>query len=214
MAIETMAQPEVAATEVSAPPGDPGPARPEVKVPRVILLLCAAVLALVGVYDVKTHVPANILDLPVHAQVKPVLRATLPQGWAFFTRSPREENLRVYPVTADGLAPHVQAAIADPGHAFGLDRAVRAQGTESALVQYAAPAGAWVDCEGPRPECLEQALVQARDGDLPEVANPALRTTICGPVVLSIERAGAWAYRDLVADNVRSTQYAVVEATC
>lgn len=214
MAIETMARPEAAATAVAAPPGDSGPARPRVLVPRVMLLLWAAALVLVGVYDIKVHAPANILELPGSDQVQPVLTSTLPQGWAFFTRSPREDNLRVYPVTSDGLGTHVQSPYAEPGNAFGLDRAVRAQGTESALVQYAVPMSSWVDCDGPRADCLEQALAVALEGNLPEVENPAFRTTICGPVVLSMERVGAWAYRDLVDENVRSSQYAVVEATC
>lgn len=207
-------QPEEATTPVVVPPEDSRSDSSRVAVPRVVVLACAAVLGVIGVYDVKAHVPANILDLPGSEQLEPVLSATLPQGWAFFTRSPREENLRVYPVTDDGLDPHVQTAYAEPGNVFGLDRAVRAQGTESALVQTGVPADSWVGCDGPRADCLDQALAVARGGDLPEVANPALRTTICGPVVLSAERAGAWAYRDLVEENVRSTRYAVIEATC
>lgn len=180
----------------------------------MMILVCAAVMALVGVYDIRAHVPANILDLPGQEQVSPALGATLPQGWAFFTRSPREENLRVYPVTADGLGPHVQSAYAEPGNAFGMDRAVRAQGTESALIQLSLPPETWIECEGPRTECLDQAWASALSEELPVVENPALRQTICGPVVLSMERAGAWAYRDLVEDNVRVAKYALAEASC
>lgn len=212
MAIETMARPEVAATPVAAPPGDQCPP-PPVRVPRLIVLACVAILALIGVYDIRAHTPANILDLPAVDSARPALNATLPQGWAFFTRSPREENLRAYPLTAQGRGEHVQTAYSEPGNAFGLDRAVRSQGTELGLIQAAVPVDAWVECEGARTECLEQAA-SARGSELPSVDNPVFRTTVCGPVILSMERAGVWAYKDLVEDSVRVARYAVVEVSC
>lgn len=195
---------------------EPAPASVPVRAraSRRACLVITLVLLVVGLYDVKAHVPANILALPGRAASVEVMNSLLPQGWAFFTRSPREAGLRVYPVRDGALGGHAQPANAEPGNLFGLDRDSRSQGTEIGLLNAAVPDEAWVACEGPRDVCLPAALEAALAGDLPSIVNTSLVQTICGPVVLSGEEPTAWAYRDLVDDRWRSVEYAAVEVTC
>lgn len=181
---------------------------------RPAAVLVAGLLAVVAVYDADVHAPSNVLDLPASDAVAPVLSSTLPQGWGFFTRSPREESLRVYPLGDEDGATPVQGALAEPRHVFGLDRGVRAQGTEMALVNAEVPGTLWQDCDEARAICLGRAEEASIGADLPTVPNPALVRTVCGPVVLTNESVSAWAYRDLVADPVQVARFAVVEVTC
>ena len=181
---------------------------------RIACLVTAVVLAVLAIYDVKVHVPANIFEPPGAQSSVNVMNSFLPQGWAFFTKSPRDEGLRVYSVSDGSLGDHVQPANAEPGNAFGFDRGSRSQGTEMGMLNAAVPDETWVSCEGPRQACLADALAAAQSEVVPTIPNTALVTTICGRVVFSGETPGPWAYRDLVDDRWRSVRYAVMEVTC
>src|SRR5699024_11032114 len=196
----------------TAPASEDSPMR--ARASRGVCLVAALILTAIGVYDVKAHVPANVFAIPGSGETVSIANSLAPQGWAFFTRSPREEALRVYPVRDGALGEHVQPANAEPSNAFGFDRGSRSQGTEIGLLNAAVPASAWVACEGDRAGCLGEALTVAGAGDLPTIPNEALVATVCGPTVFSSEVPGAWAYRDLVDDPWRSAQYAVAEVTC
>lgn len=96
------------------------------------VLLVGSVLGLFVLYSVHAALPPNVLELPLERSVEP--RKWAPQGWAFFTRNPREP--RVLPFVAESgtwrsanLGPHAQAR-----YAFGLDRKSRAQGVEVGLL--------------------------------------------------------------------------------
>ncbi len=54
-----------------------------------------------------------------------------PQGWGFFSKSPKEEYLNVYKSNGD---PSVQWPNMKLSNLFGINRAGRAQGTEIGLI--------------------------------------------------------------------------------
>ncbi len=82
-----------------------------------------------AVYIVMLQMPDTTATIPYRATVVPIARALTPQGWAFFTRSPREDVFSALMPnghdgwTAAGLGPNGR-----PSAAFGFNRAARAQG--------------------------------------------------------------------------------------
>src|SRR5690625_1300437 len=151
-------EPPTTATEraVTEPAPEKSPVR--ARASRGVCLVAALILTAIAVYDVKAHVPANVFALPGSDETASIANSLAPQGWGFFTRSAREEAMRVYPVHDGALGDNLQPANAEPGNVFGFDRGSRSQGTETGLLNGAIPAEAWVACEGGRAGCLSEAL--------------------------------------------------------
>lgn len=145
---------------------------------------CAVLIA----YTVLPQMPTSSVTLPAQAALKPSIIRLLPEGWAFFTRSPREADLLPFTQAADGgwrlalRSPH-----AEPRNLFGLNRASRAQGVELGLVEGAIAQDAWKDCTQPVTACLAGLTPVA-------VENRSPSPTLCGPVGLAQQPPVPWAW--------------------
>lgn len=107
--------------------------------------LCMA-WAGISFFSLLTYVKDNPIRFSYEFQHN--LRTMFPQGWAFFTKSPRDENMQLYRwennrlVLVDGQR---QATFAN---LMGFRRASRAMSVEYAYLLYDVPAENWVRCEG------------------------------------------------------------------
>ncbi|HLU46334.1 MAG TPA: SdpA family antimicrobial peptide system protein [Natronosporangium sp.] len=144
---------------------------------------------LLGFYIVHAQLPSNTMELPGQEALRLRIQQVLPQGWAFFTRSPREGQLVTWAPTDDGsweqslYGPH-----SEPRNVFGLNRRSRAQAVEVGLFSTMIPDDAWQDCEhGDIPRCLPDAKVVP-------VVNPSPQPLLCGPVGLSAQPPVPWAW--------------------
>src|SRR4029434_6535737 len=100
-------------------------------------LLLAIMWGTLFVYSIHGALPFNPLKLPFERTL--MVTRFVPQGWAFFTRNPREERLTLQQVLPGGqLAPLSRSPHARPDNAFGLDRRSRSQGVEIGLLLAAA----------------------------------------------------------------------------
>ncbi|MER5730376.1 SdpA family antimicrobial peptide system protein [Streptomyces sp. NPDC002138] len=175
---------------------------------RSVVLVCAA-WAIVALYVVQEQVPKNVLTLPAQNDVKYTVANIAPQGWAFFTKSPRDPEVVPYGKTSDGwralsLTPH-----ASPHNSFGLDRASRAQGVEISLLLAAAQKGDWRDCTDDSQTCLANAEAPTR-----RLENGSPEPTLCGTVGLVQARPTPYAWRDLVPESHSTERVMVLEVTC
>jgi antimicrobial peptide system SdpA family protein len=99
-----------------------------------------------------------ITSVPEHAigstsLTKDMMKSFLPEGWAFFTRNPREATEKFYEEQADGSVV--------PGNASDLrsigspSRLERIRSMEVGMVLPQVPKEAWVPCENTFAECLK-----------------------------------------------------------
>jgi antimicrobial peptide system SdpA family protein len=179
-----------------------------VPVSRRLLRLIVLILVLVAAYDLQAFLPANVLRLPKQDQVSPNIRHFLPQGWAFFTKSARSPDVDIYAVAGPELRSIAAGAFAEPGNAFGLDRAVRARGTESAFLINGLKPADWRPCTGSAEACLAAAAAPV------SIRNTYSKPTICGPVMLIRTEPVPWAYRDLTDGERRITDIARAQVAC
>ncbi|MFE1926450.1 SdpA family antimicrobial peptide system protein [Streptomyces asoensis] len=175
---------------------------------RSVIVVCA-VWAVAIAYVVQEQLPKNVLSLPGQTKARHTVTNMAPQGWAFFTKSPRDAEIVPYKKSADGwerasLTPH-----SSPHNAFGLDRRSRAQGVEIALLLSAAQKDDWHACTSGRTRCLAGYGAPARHLD-----NRSPRPTLCGTVGLLQEKPTPWAWRDLVAEAHTPEQVMVLEVRC
>jgi antimicrobial peptide system SdpA family protein len=150
-----------------------------------------AVAVIFAAYVLHAALPAVPFQLPF-AQ-KRLIHTVLPEGWAFFTLSPRSPDVVVY-----GMGPDRQwhsltvNAHTGSGSLLGLNRRNRSQGTEVALVANQVPPDNWSDCRQAPLDCLN--ITAPQQGT---VANFATQQTLCGEVGLVMQEVLPWAWRDL-----------------
>jgi antimicrobial peptide system SdpA family protein len=138
-----------------------------------------------GTYAVHSALPPNPIELPLEKWAHVPFWA--PQGWALFTRNPRQEDLLLFVGTGDrewisaSMTPHAR-----PSNAFGLNRASRAQRVEADLLVANLSQAAWQPCEEDPASCLARAPLAA------SVRNPSPSPTLCGPVGVALQGPAPW----------------------
>ena len=174
------------------------------------LALAAAWLLLV-LYVVHSQLPSNAVSLPAQARVGPVLRVVTTQGWAFFTRSPREAQVTAWRLTGGNhwqsamLGPHSEAR-----NAWGLNRASRSQGVEMGILLAALTEADWNSCADGIPEsCMPSSAAATVT-----TANPMPAPTLCGPVALVAQEPLPWAWASEGAEERMPLRWVRMDVSC
>lgn len=176
----------------------------DVRIGRRVALVGACALVLV-VYVLHAALPATVISLP--GPQKRLVSTFVPEGWAFFTKSPRSVSPQVYQHLAAGTWRDITAGpIAKASDAMGLDRMARSQGTELAMIFRLVPENAWLDCQQQPTDCLSQVSAALT---VPNVSN---HHSICGEVGLVAQEVLPWAWRDTPA--VMPSKVVRVRVTC
>ena len=183
--------------------------RGRASVSRKSVIVICAVWAVVVTYVAQVQLPKNVITLPGQKAARHTVANMAPQGWAFFTKSPRDPEMVPYRKTTAEWKPLALTPHSSPRNAFGLDRESRAQGVEIALLLSAAQKKDWRECADSRQSCLNDFGAPAR-----RVENRSPEPTLCGTVGLLQEKPTPWAWRDLVHESHSPEQVMVLEVTC
>jgi antimicrobial peptide system SdpA family protein len=171
----------------------------------------SALWLVVALYSVHAVLPNNVLELPARQSVAEPVHSVLPQGWAFFTKSPRDPLLTAYEFDEQGR-PYRVPEISSPDYRnlFGINRRGRAIGTELAHLLDSVPPERWVDCEPGDDQCLSRL----RTGSPYRVASPVPGPRLCGEVVFAVETVVPYPYRNLVDERLVVDQAAYLQIDC
>ena len=149
----------------------------------VLSLLSAAVLyGALAAYSFHPRLPFNTVRLPGEgSQLEPQafpLQFVLPQGWKFFTKSPRGNEVKVFMQGAGRRwEPVSPRTLSDAGGLFNFDRTPRALGVELAMVLQNAKKDEWsAECRDTDVTCLQKSSA-ART-----LQNPMPKARLCGVV--------------------------------
>ena len=166
-----------------------------------VFVMFAVALVFSVLHAVLPASPFQVFD----PETKTVVRTLMPEGWAFFTKSPRSPNPLAYQYV-DGRWQNVTAGpLAVPDDLMGLDRGSRAQGTEMAILLAKLSKDDWRECEEMPSTCLSQM-----DGSK-RISNPS-HQTICGDIGFVIQEVLPWAWRD--APTVMPSRTARARVAC
>jgi len=113
----------------------------------------------------------------------------VPEGWAFFTRDPREPRAVVYQLAASRL---IQLTFPNTSrrNLFGLSRAARAFDAELQALLTPVLASTWADCRGDPAVCVSASTSRPL-----ELTNWSTTRYICGDVVVVRSAPIPWAWR-------------------
>ncbi|NMO15877.1 SdpA family antimicrobial peptide system protein [Pyxidicoccus fallax] len=175
----------------------PSPTTPRrAAAPRSFVLAVITATALYGVlatYSIHSRLPFNTVRLPgerSHLSGPFSIQFVLPQGWKFFTKSPREPELALYRRLDSGTWEHVNPLpVSDSSGFFRLDRTARAQGVEMALLTHAIPAFDWkARCRRSDEDCLGDTV------PVRTVRNLTPTPTLCGTIGFVAREPLPWAW--------------------
>jgi len=151
------------------------------------LALCGAVVAVVVMGVTAMALPSADHLGPGTKRAANLTREVLPEGWSFFTKSPRDAFVVAYNDDGDevGTAPNAQ-----PRWAFGLNRASRLGGIDVDRVMQHLDRDAWHRCDVGMSVlgCSEE--VRARHVRITEDMH-----SLCGEITLARTKPTPWAFR-------------------
>jgi antimicrobial peptide system SdpA family protein len=111
-----------------------------------------------------------------------------PEGWAFFTRNPREPKTYTWSVDSNGTLGSENPVDVRGFALAGLSRRSRIRGIEVGQIMQSIPEDRWVQCRGPVEEC---GLSEAK---WVPVRNTMAAGTLCGRVVFESKPPVPWAW--------------------
>ncbi|MEV0633394.1 SdpA family antimicrobial peptide system protein [Streptomyces sp. NPDC050619] len=179
-----------------------------VGVARRWVVSAGGVWAVLGLYVAQVHLPSNTITLPGQHEAATTVNRLAPQGWGFFTKSPRDDELQPY-AWRDGtwtnvlMAPH-----GAPRNAFGLNRRSRSQGIEMALLLAEAQKVTWNKCGRDLDTCLHRA------GPPATVSNRVPEPTLCGRTALVEQKPVPFAWRNLIHATHTPDRLTVLDVAC
>lgn len=173
------------------------------------MLLIGALWALLIGYAVHIRLPTNVIELPLERELRVAAVVFAPEGWAFFTKDPREPFLIPYSLSSDGAwRPAAVGSYDEPQHLFGADRSPRAQGVEMGLLSSQISPSSWASCDERVETCLAHATAWL------VANNPSPRPTLCGRVALTRQEPLPWAWASARAVTTMPSTFVLVEIRC
>ncbi len=139
-------------------------------------------------YSIHSAMPFNAISLPF--ENKMYINFFLPQGWKFFTRNPREEDVGVYAKNSSGqwlpmILPH-----SSPSNFFGIKKTSRAKSVElGVLLSLLGDSNpSWETCNSSLQNCSEHVSTVGTTN------NPSPNPRICGEILLQRKPPVPWAW--------------------
>lgn len=180
--------------------------RQRIAVSRSVLLALALPMVALTVWTAILQLPNNVLQISQTSLVARILLTGFPQGWAFFTRSPQEEQLRVF-AAEPPWRPVDHTPYSEPHNKFGLDRAVRKQTAELQSLLETVDDDDWRACKSDE-ECL-------RGNSKPkQVDNSIQDPTYCRQITVIAANIVTWGYRKLVSHVYQDTKAVTLDVRC
>lgn len=151
---------------------------------------------------------ANVLAGVDNGGPRQALQILVPQGWAFFTKSPEGITLVPYKRTPEGTWERADSLPqSNASNGFGLSRNQRAQSTELAIIAATVPQ--FTSCEDYLTICLGKPAKNVLT-----LKNETNTKHFCGSFRVVQQEPVKWAYRNAVPESERVARYADVKVEC
>jgi antimicrobial peptide system SdpA family protein len=159
-----------------------------------------------ALYALHTVIPFNAVVLPFERDLP--VRSLTPEGWAFFTRNPREKQISAYRRVngtweSVDIGPNGSVA-----NLFGLDRSTHTQSVEVSALLAHVRGRDFHSCRGTPSACLEGVPPIA------SFASPVPHPSLCGEVGIMSREPVPWAWSHVRPSIVMPSDTLVLEVKC
>lgn len=181
------------------------PRRPAVRglVALVPLVAAAAVIiVLLGVY-----VQQSVVRTPFSNAAKQTITSLMPQGWAFFTKSPRLAYATPYVATAGGYEKvEPRSGVFADARRDDRNFVIELEMLDRALADVELTA-----CESGDPQrCFDELPLTPNA----TITSPLAKPIVCGDVYVAMDKVAPWAWRGLADKTLRTEHVALVSVSC
>jgi len=158
----------------------------------------------------KSSLPYN--PIPISKSLQMNVHSLAPEGWAFFTRNPREPSLNLYHLNEQKeIVPYCSYPSAHPDYWMGAKRDLRSIGAEMGAMITQVPDSIWVAQEGQLISFLEANHQNLKTFSIDnEVQGPF----ICGDLFLVQKSPIPWAWAKSADRIDHQFKIAKIEVTC
>ncbi|WP_185981589.1 SdpA family antimicrobial peptide system protein [Skermania sp. ID1734] len=166
-------------------------------------------MVLVALWVAEAQLPANVLSIP--QQLAGGTRALVhlfPQGWAFFTRTPREEQFNAYAPDGPRLVALDRTPHSEIRNIFGLNRRSRKQLAELTLILDRVTDKDWQSCTASDLDCFRSLQSTT------SVDNPQPFPNYCGTVIVIGREMVPWAYRQMTQSTLTNKRVVRLDVHC
>lgn len=163
----------------------------------------------ITIYALKFTLPYNAVALPFNTRVNStVFRAILPEGFAFFTRNPREQQVTILKLTGNEfqIEKNVNGSIEN---LLGLKKTARSRDIEMATLISQISESEWLSCKSQLNECAthpETPILFLEN----KYANPLL----CGEYLIVLRNPVPWAWAKSMNSNAMPTLFVRIKVGC
>lgn len=167
--------------------------------------LVAAITAVVVLLSV--YVQQSVVRPPFSNAAKQTITSLVPQGWAFFTKSPRQAYATPY-LAAAGDYQQVEPRSGVLADTRRLDRnfVIELEMLDRALAE-----AELIPCESGDPQqCFEELPLTPTA----TIASPLVDPIACGDVYVAMNKVAPWAWRSLADQTLRTEHVALVSVSC
>ncbi len=162
-------------------------------------IVCAAFFGIFWFVVLTTYIEEHTFTF--HKKYERNVKNIMPEGWRFFTKSPRDFRYEAYVVSGqaqNGLVAekHPRSRNASPANWMGANRGARAMGGEIGLLMQELPEDNWLALKS-KPQQLDQSLSQHLSNDtafFPRIINLTPGAYLQDSVVIVRSRAIPWAW--------------------
>ncbi|EJR26667.1 MULTISPECIES: SdpA family antimicrobial peptide system protein [Bacillus] len=147
-------------------------------------------------------------DSPIRKEEKGFNMAIqfMPQGWGFFSKSPRDETIFVHELQGSN---HIQWPNNTAENLFGISRKGRGQGIELGLITSSLKKEDWITCDDGIKECKKKEKLNAI-----EVENSTPVPNVCGPYIVETREPVPWAWAKITDGENYPTKIVKVNVKC
>ena len=172
--------------------------------------ITVAALSVIWTLLVVTVFFAAIPDSPMRPSLKDKasLLTVLPEGWGFFTRSPREESIFAHG-RFGGAWQQLNFTATSRRNWGGFLRASRVQGVELSALTEGLKDEAWISHPDPFAAGADLSGITRI-----EVSNPAVVKTICGEILLERRPPVPWAWSRSERPIRMPAKYVLLSVDC
>jgi antimicrobial peptide system SdpA family protein len=165
-------------------------------------LVTSTILSVIFFFSLLNTLPQNVIN---SSNTKNAMMKIFPQGWSFFSKSPRDEEFLI-------LDSKGKQAVAWPNNSlknlFGINRHGRAQGIEAGVLAFQADKDLWKSCD----ENINKCVYKSKDAI--KMGNPSPNPTLCGRFTILRRAPVPWAWANLTSPSDQPSSYVEVEVKC
>lgn len=152
------------------------------------------------------NMPHNPLSASMNISAN--MGSVLPEGWAFFTRNPREDKHWMYQKSEEGYQ-QVIRPISSPQNYFGFSRKGRAVGTELGAIMQKVQHETMYFCEDKIDACYNWDTIPSI-----KVLNSAYAPAFCGVYLLAQKPLVPWAWSSAPEPIQMDAQVLKIDLLC